>query len=33
MIGSTRMLWAMTIAFGVKRIPHSPSGPLRESIR
>ena len=33
MIGRTRMLWAMTIAFGVNRMPQEPSGPLRDSSR
>ncbi len=33
MIGRTRMVWATTIAAGVKRMPHEPSGPLRDSSR
>ena len=32
-IGSTRMVCAMTIALGVKRMPQEPSGPLRDSSR
>ena len=31
MIGAIRMVWAMTIACGVNRMPHEPSGPERDS--
>ena len=31
--GSTRIVCAMTIAVGVNRMPHAPSGPLRDSSR
>src|ERR1041385_2631671 len=33
MIGRIRIVWATTIAEGVKRIPSAPSGPARESKR
>ena len=32
-IGSTSMVCAMTMAVGVNRMPHEPSGPLRDSSR
>ena len=31
--GTTRMLWAMTMAVGVKRMPQDPSGPERDNSR
>ncbi len=33
MIGAIRIVWAITIACGVKRRPHEPSGPARDSNR
>ncbi len=32
-MGATRMVWAMTIAVGVKRMPKAPRGPARDSSR
>ena len=33
MIGTIRMVWAITIADGVNRMPNAPSGPERDSNR
>ena len=33
MIGTIRMVWAITIAVGVNRMPIDPSGPDRDSSR